>query len=691
MKIERAYIKNFRILKEIEVDFEDALSVVIGKNNAGKTSFLAILEKFLASSKPEFAFDDFSITEQQAICALEDTEKNVEEYAEALLSLKLYISYTDDDDISKASEFLLDLDVDKKYFVLLEEFVLTFEKYQKLVSDYKMYKESVSGRDFRDYVSRNINRYFSVRIRALEYDNEANAKDISLETVNQVISMQTIGARRDVDNEQGKGKSLSVLANRYYRNIGSDTAFPSLQQQLIETDKKLTEEYKTIFADVVKEIKEMSYSPTEAEISIISSLIDRPIFQDNTIVKYLHDDTLLPEDYNGLGYLNLFAIMFDIRIKLDRLAKKNSPDERPTPINLLFIEEPEAHTHPQMQYVFIMNIKQILKKQRDKTAGFNLQTIISTHSSHIVSQCDFQDIKYFYRVIGETNSVKSRSLKRLHSAMVTTKVTATEDEEKAKQEKQKVEEEAAFRFVKQYVTLQRAEMFFADKAILIEGDTERMLISAMMKKYDDSKKADSAYVPLLSQNISVIEVGAYAKVFSIFLGFIGIKNVIFTDLDCAKKNENNRSEGCGFTDATLTTNASIHHFLGTDVISEVVAKTSDERTFEYNAETKLWRQDNDGHLRICYQRKENDYQASSFEDAFLSQNLKFVVLNKDTFQGLKCISELVETATDFYDLADKCIKSKTTFALDILMNGDSNNEQWVTPKYIEEGLEWLSM
>jgi DNA helicase-2/ATP-dependent DNA helicase PcrA len=76
MKIERAYIKNFRILKEIEVDFEDALSVVIGKNNAGKTSFLAILEKFLASSKPEFAFDDFSITEQQAICALEDTEKN---------------------------------------------------------------------------------------------------------------------------------------------------------------------------------------------------------------------------------------------------------------------------------------------------------------------------------------------------------------------------------------------------------------------------------------------------------------------------------------------------------------------------------------------------------------------------------------------------------------------------------------
>lgn len=690
MKIEKAQIKNFRILKDIDVDFEDALSVVIGKNNAGKTSFLVILEKFLVSSKPEFSFDDLSIAEQQAVCALEDTEKTVDEYIEASLSLKLYISYTDDDDISKASEFLLDLDVEKKFFVLFEEFVLTFENYQKLVSDFKKYKENISGRTFRDFIARNVNRYFTVRIRALEYGNEKNTKPISIETVNQVISLQTIWARRDVDNEQGKGKSLSVLANRYYKNIGSDTAFPNLQQQLIETDHKLTEEYKNIFADVVDEIREMSYSPTEAEIAIISSLIDRPIFQDNTLVKYLHDDTLLPEDYNGLGYLNLFAIMFDIRIKLDRLAKKNSPDERPTPINLLFIEEPEAHTHPQMQYVFIMNIKSVLKKQIDGTPGFNLQTVISTHSAHIVSQCDFQDIRYFYRVLSETNNVKAKSLKRLQSAMVTTAITATDEDEREEQEKQKAEEEAAFRFVKQYVTLHRAEMFFADKAILIEGDTERMLISAMMKKYDDTKKDDAAYVPLLSQNISVIEVGAYAKVFSTFLGFIGIKTVIFTDLDCAKKNVNNRSESCCFRDATLTTNASIQHFLGTTVISEIVAKTTDERTFKYDAETKGWIQNKDGHLRVCYQSEENGYQPSSFEDAFLCRNMNFVVANKEAFRGLKHINELVEGATDFHGLANKCIKSKTTFSLDVLMNGGDENEQWATPKYIEEGLEWLS-
>jgi predicted ATP-dependent endonuclease of OLD family len=682
MKIERIQIRNFRILEDIEVDIEDNLSVVIGKNNTGKTSFLSILEKFLAPGKPEFVFDDFSILEQKRICGLENTEHAVGEYDAPLLSLKLYISYSGDDDISSASEFLLDLDVEKHYFVVLLEYVLPFEKYSNLVTDYNEHKTNVSGRNFRDFVARNISRYFTVRIRALEYGNEKNLKDISLETVNKVISMQTIGAKRDVDNEQGRGKSLSTLANRYYRNIGSDMAFPQLQQTLIETDEKLTAEYKTIFSSVVDEIKEMSYNPAEAEISIISSLTDRPLFQDNTIVKYQHDDTLLPEDYNGLGYLNLFAIMFEIRIKLDKLVKKNIPNERPTPINLLFVEEPEAHTHPQMQYVFIMNIKQILTKQIEDVAGFSLQTLISTHSAHIASQCDFQDIKYFYRVADEANRVKERSLKSLYTSMV----TATDEEAQEKEEQEK-----AFRFVKQYVTLHRSEMFFADKVILIEGDTERMLLSAMMKKYDDEKKTNPRYVPLLSQNISIVEVGAYAQVFSIFLDFIGAKTLIFTDLDCATINANNRAEGCPFTEANTTTNASIKQILGTNDISVIVSKTADERTLSFDNEQRSWQQDTEGYLRLAFQCNENGYQPSSFEDAFFCCNLNFLIENKDAFRGLKCRDDLVVGATDYYVLANKCINTKTTFALDILINGGDDNEKWSTPKYIKEGLEWLSM
>lgn len=47
------------MLKSLDIDFENILSLVIGKNNSGKTSFLVILQKFLDESKPEFCFRRF--------------------------------------------------------------------------------------------------------------------------------------------------------------------------------------------------------------------------------------------------------------------------------------------------------------------------------------------------------------------------------------------------------------------------------------------------------------------------------------------------------------------------------------------------------------------------------------------------------------------------------------------------------
>lgn len=679
MKLESAQIRNFRMLTEMDIDFEDVLSLVIGKNNSGKTSFLSILQKFLSENKPEFAFEDFSIEAQQAILALEGSVKPPEDYSEFALSLKLYIAYKDTDNLGDAAALLLDLDSSKHGLVVLFEYVLTYEKYQKLVADYALYKAKGINRDFAYYISNNINKYFFVRVKALEYGNETNSKIISGDIVKSIISMQTIGAKRDVDNEQGHSNALSLLAGKYYNaSVLSEEEFPELQKQLQETDESLSGIYEKLFKPVVKEIAEMSYNPHEAELSVLSTLSEKKIFQDNTTVKYKHGDTMLPEDYNGLGYLNLFAIVFNLRIKLDQLSKKNRPDENPTPLNLLFIEEPEAHTHPQMQYIFITNIKRILEQHRAAVGKeFSLQTIISTHSSHIVSQCDFKDIKYFYRE--STVSVKSRSLKNLYSKMV----TAQDASNRAAQER-------SYRFVKQYVTLNRAELFFANKAILIEGDTERMLLSAMMKKLDAEKAEETKYEPLLSQDISVIEVGAYSHVFSVFLGFLGIKTLIITDLDCAKFGDNGRQCKCRFSDGTTTTNASIKFFTQLEKLDEIVGMSAKPITFSYDSATAKWNADSDGQLRLLFQKEEGGYQARSFEDAFINNNLQFIIDNKDNFTSLKNKDILETIPPDYYDIADQCIDSKTSFALDILLYGGVNNEGWNTPLYIKEGLEWLA-
>ena len=62
MKIYKIQVENFRLLKEFSIDVEDELSLVIGKNNTGKTSILSVLDKFLNhSDRNKFYYDDFNI------------------------------------------------------------------------------------------------------------------------------------------------------------------------------------------------------------------------------------------------------------------------------------------------------------------------------------------------------------------------------------------------------------------------------------------------------------------------------------------------------------------------------------------------------------------------------------------------------------------------------------------------------
>ena len=42
-----------------------------------------------------------------------------------------------------------------------------------------------------------------------------------------------------------------------------------------------------------------------------------------------------------------------------------------------------------------------------------------------------------------------------------------------------------------------------------------------------------------------------------------------------------------------------------------------------------------------------------------------------------------------YELTQKCIDKKSSFAIEILLCSDENYSNWKIPKYIKEGLEWL--
>ena len=69
MKVKKIHIENYRMLKRIDIDLEENLSLIIGKNNCGKTSFLSILNKFIGSqsSTNNFTYNDFNSDFQDSL------------------------------------------------------------------------------------------------------------------------------------------------------------------------------------------------------------------------------------------------------------------------------------------------------------------------------------------------------------------------------------------------------------------------------------------------------------------------------------------------------------------------------------------------------------------------------------------------------------------------------------------------
>lgn len=339
---------------------------------------------------------------------------------------------------------------------------------------------------------------------------------------------------------------------------------------------------------------------------------------------------------------------------------------------------------------FIKNIKELIKtgKVRDDNINVELQCIISSHSSHIVSESDFNDIKYLMKK--EVNGVISKNLRDLE------------------REYEVDGEEKSFRFLKQYLTLHRSELVFADKAILLEGDTERILLPTILKKQD----AIHGKFPLMSQNISIVEVGAHSKIFEKLLAFLEIKVLIITDIDSfylvpklvddgvtieKTKEGKDKTESiiCPASDpkAEHTSNYSLVYFFNNNSIQYLNGLNITDKSF--TKKDGNWIPDVEGKLAIVYQTNEDGYTGRSFEDTFFHINSKFIKDENNSFDSLtdKWLIQYKKDEITAFGLSQSGVGSKPSLAIEILLNGariqDEAYTDWVVPKYISEGLEWL--
>ncbi|MBK7955337.1 MAG: ATP-dependent endonuclease [Candidatus Accumulibacter sp.] len=151
-------------------------------------------------------------------------------------------------------------------------------------------------------------------------------------------------------------------------------------------------------------------------------------------------------------------------------------------------------------------------------------------------------------------------------------------------------------------------MFFADKAVLIEGTTERLLLPRMIKIIDqwqpDGKKLGNQYV-------SVMEVGgAYAHIFFDLLEFLELRALVITDIDTVTRNAAGRYEACQVRHGQRTSNACIKKWFDKPEVEPAHLLAADDASKTV------------GKLRLAFQQPEADEGpcGRSFEDAFMLAN-----------------------------------------------------------------------
>src|SRR5690606_32303885 len=131
----------------------------------------------------------------------------------------------------------------------------------------------------------------------------------------------------------------------------------------------------------------------------------------------------------------------------------------------VLLEEPEVNLHAQVQRVFVSKAYDTLRNHtdlRDKNtkqdkSEYQTQLVISTHSSHIINEIDFKNLRYFRRNDANTSIAMDHTTIANMSYVYANVI-------------------CEFLFVSKLLNLTLCNIFFTDGVIYIEGQAVRLLV-----------------------------------------------------------------------------------------------------------------------------------------------------------------------------------------------------------------------
>lgn len=734
MKLTRIEIFNFRKLRRARLDLSDKQTLLVGANNSGKTSAMKALRKFLKDrggiETRDVTASNWAAIEQTASAWTQEAEADLSPLLAQLPFLDVWL-HADTSELHHVAHLIPTLtwtdgllgvrlrmepkkgaDI-KAQYLAARDAAQTLQPGGATADGFALWP-----RDFREFLDKRLKDLFELNAHLLDPASftttgpvEPNplpplSEGIGANPFAGLIHIREINAQRgfaDAGDSKGDDDEPTNATSRkiasqiqpYFRKHIDPETDPTPNdvkalKAIHDAETTFNARLKDGFADAIKELENLGYPGglNNPKLSIATQIkpvdgLDHPaavqydVSGDASGVK-------LPESYNGLGFQNLISMVFQLmRFRDDWMqvgkfkSQMVTPDDTGIePLQLVLIEEPEAHLHVQVQQVFMARAHKVLRNHSDlekEDSAFTTQLVVSTHSGHVAHAAAFEELRYFKRELPSHGVVSTASVANMTGLFG--------------------EDDHTRRFVTRYLRSTHFDLFFADAIIVIEGTAERILLPHLIQHH---------YPDLAAAYLSFLELGgSHAHRMRPLIEALELPTLIITDLDAVaevdKDGKTVRQSARPRSGAAQTT---VNHVLKTWLPGMVEVDALMAAPSNTLCHTDAARP-----IAVAYQTPQEVTQCartqtitpSTFEDALVLTNPEAVTDAAKTEFACRMTRAFAKSiaaeltpedlATALFDRLAK-YPEKAAFALDLLYIEDIKVLR--APPYVEKGLIWLA-